>query len=283
MSNEKPKFYTAEEAAILVLKKTEELLKNSKLVKSNTSHEVEAGQEPNNEDAECPAYLAEADIESGSSTGKHGEAKAGGDSEIGESAEHEAGESDEEEVAEGDEDEEGKKKKKIPEHEEGLSGEEKETHDSTESESDEEEIKEEEGADAQKRDEADADKIEDKEEGKEKKPFGKSEVDKACKSEYESGQMKIDLKKPKKLNAFMEKRKSKKKALKGKEDKNKKVEKFLGLGGSKTSGQTGGISQGTKGTTGGTGNMKTNLGSLFGGKKKAPVVAPKPPKTNTGY
>ena len=38
------------------------------------------------------------------------------------------------------------------------------------------------------------------------------------------------------------------------------------LGGTQTSGQTGGLSQGTKGATGGTGNIKTNLGKLFGGK-----------------
>lgn len=44
------------------------------------------------------------------------------------------------------------------------------------------------------------------------------------------------------------------------------MEKFLGLGGSSTSGQEGGTSQGTTGVDGGTGNIKTNLGSLLGGK-----------------
>lgn len=38
------------------------------------------------------------------------------------------------------------------------------------------------------------------------------------------------------------------------------------LGGTQTSGQKGGITQGTKGASGGTGNIKTNLGKLLGGK-----------------
>ncbi len=53
---------------------------------------------------------------------------------------------------------------------------------------------------------------------------------------------------------------------KKKKIKTKKMEKFLGLGGSSTSGQEGGTSQGTKGVEGGTGDIKTNLGSLLGGK-----------------
>ena len=51
-----------------------------------------------------------------------------------------------------------------------------------------------------------------------------------------------------------------------KEEKTKKIEKFLGLGGSSTSGQEGGASQGTAGVSGGTGDIKTNLGNLLGGK-----------------
>ena len=38
---------------------------------------------------------------------------------------------------------------------------------------------------------------------------------------------------------------------------------LLKLGGSKTSGQTGTASQGSKGTTGGTGEMKSNITSLL--------------------
>lgn len=43
------------------------------------------------------------------------------------------------------------------------------------------------------------------------------------------------------------------------------LEKFFGLGGTSTSGQQGGTSQGTEGT-GGTGDIKSNLGSLLGKK-----------------
>ena len=72
--NEKvEKFYTPEEVALAVLKKTQELLKASALFKANTSHEVEAGEEPNNDEAEAPEYLANADIEN---SGAHGEKKA---------------------------------------------------------------------------------------------------------------------------------------------------------------------------------------------------------------
>ena len=264
MNDENSKIYTAEEAAILVLKKTEELLKNSKLTKSNTSHEVEAGAEPNNEDAECPAYLAEADIESGSSTGKHGEGKSGS-SEMGAIA-GEAGEG-EDEV-----DEDGKKKKKIPKHEEGLGEEEKEMHDSTESESDEEEVEEDKKVESQEKDEADADKIEDKEE--KKKPVG---IEKSCKGS-ECGQMPTDLKKPSKLNSFMEKRKLKKKIVKvDPSKKNKKVEKFLGLGGTKTSGQAGTMGQGKPAAPAQGQSLADKIN--FGGKRPAP----KPPKSNSGY
>ncbi len=74
------KFYTPEEVAVAVLKKTHELLKASSLFKANTSHEIENGGEPSNDEAEAPEYLANADIEN---SGAHGEkskkkAKAGG-------------------------------------------------------------------------------------------------------------------------------------------------------------------------------------------------------------
>ncbi len=66
------KFYTAEEVAHAVLKKAHELLKASSLYKANTSHELETGEEPHNDEAEAPEYLANADIEN---SGAHGEKK----------------------------------------------------------------------------------------------------------------------------------------------------------------------------------------------------------------
>ena len=66
------KFYTAEEVAQVVLKKAQEMIKNH-LAKANTSHEIEAGGEPSNDEAEAPEYLANADIEN---SGAHGEKKA---------------------------------------------------------------------------------------------------------------------------------------------------------------------------------------------------------------
>lgn len=66
------KMYTAEEVAQAVLKKAQEMIKNH-LAKANTSHEIEAGGEPSNDEAEAPEYLANADIEN---SGAHGEKKA---------------------------------------------------------------------------------------------------------------------------------------------------------------------------------------------------------------
>lgn len=68
------KFYTPAEVAMAVLKKAQELMKKSALFKAtNSAHEIEVGEEPNNEDAECPPSLEEADIEN---SGAHGEKKA---------------------------------------------------------------------------------------------------------------------------------------------------------------------------------------------------------------
>lgn len=74
--NKTEKFYTPEEVAVAVLKKAQELLKKSSLLKANTSHEVEAGEEPNNDDAECPPSLEEADIENSDSGGSKKPKKA---------------------------------------------------------------------------------------------------------------------------------------------------------------------------------------------------------------
>jgi len=67
------KLYSAEEVAAAVLKKAHEMMKSSGLFKANSSHEIEAGEEPNNDDAEAPEYLADADIED---SGAHGEKKS---------------------------------------------------------------------------------------------------------------------------------------------------------------------------------------------------------------
>lgn len=66
------KFYTPQEVAVAVLKKAHEMMKANSLLKANTSHEVENGEEPNNDEAEAPEYLANADIEN---SGAHGEKK----------------------------------------------------------------------------------------------------------------------------------------------------------------------------------------------------------------
>jgi hypothetical protein len=70
MANKKneEKFYTPREVAQAVLKRTHELINDLK--KTNSSHEVEAGGEPSNDEAEAPEYLANADIEN---SGAHGE------------------------------------------------------------------------------------------------------------------------------------------------------------------------------------------------------------------
>ncbi len=107
MSDEKK--YTAEDAATAILAKAHEMLSKNELTKANSSHEVENGEEPNNDDAECPAYLAEADIEG--SGEKKAKKKDG-------------------EAVEGD-NEDG------PEHEEGMGAEEEKEHDAAENEADE--------------------------------------------------------------------------------------------------------------------------------------------------
>lgn len=58
MSKKNDKTYSPEEVAMAVLAKAQEMLS-----KSNTAHEIEAGEEPHNDDAEAPEYLANADIE----------------------------------------------------------------------------------------------------------------------------------------------------------------------------------------------------------------------------
>ena len=61
MSDKNEKKYSAEEAAIAVLNKIQHMYKNSIICKNNSSHELEPGEEPNNDDAECPDYLSESE------------------------------------------------------------------------------------------------------------------------------------------------------------------------------------------------------------------------------
>ena len=121
MSKKEEKTYTPQEAAAAVLGKVHELLKKSELIKANTAHEVEAGEEPRNDDAEAPEYLANADIEgSGEKKEKKKEQSEDSDSdedmeedseedmEESEDMEEEAAEESEEEDSEEDEEEEKK-------------------------------------------------------------------------------------------------------------------------------------------------------------------------------
>lgn len=61
--SKKEKSYSPEEVARAILAKAHSMLKDSTLNKANTAHEIEAGEEPRNDDAEAPEYLANADIE----------------------------------------------------------------------------------------------------------------------------------------------------------------------------------------------------------------------------
>lgn len=52
------KEYSPEEVAKAILEKCTSIYKSEVLAKANTSHELETGAEPNNDDAECPEQLA---------------------------------------------------------------------------------------------------------------------------------------------------------------------------------------------------------------------------------
>lgn len=173
MSENSEKTYTAKEMGEAVLKKCEELYKNSNLAKSNSAHELETGGEPSSDESEAPEQLQVGDVTRPGQSEKKSKKKGDGESEDGDTSE---------DSADGGED--------TPEHEEGMDTETKETkeaHDATESESDKEEVDADKDVAAQESDEADADKIEDKEESstdkkedkkdkkEDKKPFEKSE------------------------------------------------------------------------------------------------------------
>jgi len=207
MSNEKKeKTYTAQEAALKVLEKAREMLAKSEFLKSaNSSHEIEEGEEPRNDDAECPDYLADADIEG-----------------AGDAAAKKKADKSKKPAQEGE-----------PEHEEGMSEEENKEHDAAENEADEE----------------DEDIIEADEEPKTKKADEKAESeesDEEQEEEAEEGEDKAKKKKNpfekkeagnglSKLRKFIENRDERlQKSLpaskkSGKVEKNKKMEKFLGM------------------------------------------------------
>lgn len=220
MSKETNKEYTPQEAAALVLEKVKELYKNSTLAKANTSHEIESGGEANNDDAEAPEHLQAGEVckeGSFSDTEKKGskKKKADGSSEESEDSEE-------------------------PAHEEGMSEEENEEHDAIENEADEQdadqiEADEEPAAKEADEESEDEDESEDK---KKKKPFEKSERPLA------KFLAKMEYKKSCKVNKCGDMVAAKMK--KSKKTKTKKIEKFLGLGGTQTSGQnpTSNISQG---------------------------------------
>lgn len=121
MADKEKKEYSPQEVAEAILKKCQELYNNNSLAKSNTAHEIEAGQEAKNDDAEAPEQLQQGEVtkpDSGDS--KYGKKKSEGESEdesedeseeSEESAEEESEESEAEESAEDEsEDDESEEK-----------------------------------------------------------------------------------------------------------------------------------------------------------------------------
>ena len=111
------KIYTPQEVALAVLAKAREMIEKTNLHKANNAHEVEMGEEPSNEDAECPEYLAEANIEDDY---KEDESRKSGKKS-----------SKNKDLKDSEEDSE------QPEHEKDMSPEEEKDHDAMENESDE--------------------------------------------------------------------------------------------------------------------------------------------------
>lgn len=198
MSQDKEgKFYTPEEVAIKVLEKAREMLAKSEVLKkANTSHEVEGGEEPNNDDAECPEYLADADIEGA------GEEKAN-----------------------------KKKKDSEPAHEEGMSEDEEMAHDAAENEADEDDADKIEADEEPEAKEADAE-IEQEDAGEEdSEEEAAEEEDDKEEAEKAVDKKKMDKSESKginKLKNFLAKKEYKCED-KMKKAKNKKMEKFLGI------------------------------------------------------
>jgi hypothetical protein len=75
------KFYSPDEVAKMVLNKVLDTYKNSKLAKSNTSHEIEAGQEPTAPDAEAPEQLTGKNLKGMKQSKQAGGKKAEGEHE----------------------------------------------------------------------------------------------------------------------------------------------------------------------------------------------------------
>jgi hypothetical protein len=137
MSDKQEKTYSPQEVAAKVLKKCLDVYKNSNLYKSeNSAHEIEEGQEANNDDAECPEQLQAGDV-----------------------------------CKEDSSDSKDKKKKEQPEHEEDMSEEENKEHDAMENDQDEQDADKIEADEEPEQKEAD-----EEHEDKEKKKFEKSEM-----------------------------------------------------------------------------------------------------------
>ena len=229
------KYYSPQEVAAKILETVHNRMKKSELFKNNTSHEIELGQEPNNDDAEAPEYLADANIEDDykEDESRKGKKKKSGDN-----------------IDESD-----------PEHEQGMDASEEKEHDAAENEADEEDADNIEADEELEEDDADMketkkiisdaasdndkkkmDKSEDASDNKVKEMSSEEDLGLDKPGEYERGNIAnpeggkrkreankaedigADLKKPgkHKLKQFMKKRK-----MRGME-KNKKVEKYLG-------------------------------------------------------
>lgn len=127
--NKDKKEYTPREVAVEILKKTHDMLSKNSIMKANTAHEIESGEEPNNDDAECPEYLANADIEGSDKDNKRDKkAKKSSENKGIESEDDENIEENEEEEIEpeGNEEEEESEEEKESESEEEKESEEEE-------------------------------------------------------------------------------------------------------------------------------------------------------------
>jgi len=195
------KFYSPEEAAAKVLDKIKELYKNSSISKSNTAHEIELGEEPRNDDAECPASLAEGSegFEGSSEEDKKKKNPFKGSSETDEYEEMDEG-------SEEEQDEDAAKYEKDEEDGDIIENDE-EIEDPEEDEDPKKIIKE-----------ASEDKKEKKkmfEKNMNNDSMGAPIAKKGCEDgDIEEEGMEIDIKKPSKLKSFMDKKNKKKKMKK---------------------------------------------------------------------
>lgn len=73
------KEYSPEDVAKAILQKCSDLYKNSTLAKANTSHEIESGAEPHNDDAETPEELEAGEVANNFGADKKKKKKKAGD------------------------------------------------------------------------------------------------------------------------------------------------------------------------------------------------------------